>query len=135
VTTYADFLESKRLIVPAVGRRVEATALHEALFPFQRDLVAWALRKGRAALFADTGLGKTLMQLVWAQHAGARVLILAPLGVARQTVREGQRWGIAVRYCRAQREVQGGTITITNYEMLPRFESNASVLHRHAGAK
>ena len=125
MTTYADFLESKRLIVPAVGRRVEATALHEALFPFQRDLVAWALRKGRAALFADTGLGKTLMQLVWAQHAGARVLILAPLGVARQTVREGQRWGIAVRYCRAQREVQGGTITITNYEMLPRFESNA----------
>jgi DNA modification methylase/superfamily II DNA or RNA helicase len=124
VSAYADFLESKRLIVPSVGRHVEPRALHEALFPFQRDLTVWALRKGRAAIFADTGLGKTLMQLVWAQHAGARVLILAPLGVARQTVREGQRWSIPVRYCRDHREVVDG-ISITNYEMLEHFDAAA----------
>lgn len=83
-------------------------------------MVRWALRKGRAAIFADTGLGKTIMQLAWAQHAGARVLILAPLGVARQTVREGQRWGIGVEYRRSGADAADG-ITITNYEMLPHF--------------
>ena len=80
---YTAFLRSKRLVVQPTGRNVEANELHSALFPFQRDLTRWALRKGRAALFADTGLGKTLMQLAWAQLAAERVLILAPLAVAR----------------------------------------------------
>ena len=83
---YASFLASKRHVVPSVGVQVESAALHPALFPFQRDLTCWALRKGRAAIFADTGLGKTLMQLAWAQQAGRRVLILAPLGVGKGTV-------------------------------------------------
>jgi DNA modification methylase len=122
--TYTAFLASKRLIVPAAGVVVDPSLLHPALFPFQRDMTRWALRKGRAAIFADTGLGKTLMQLAWAQHAGPRVLILAPLGVARQTVREGERWGIPVRYCRDGRQAQDG-ITITNYEMLPHFDPAA----------
>lgn len=119
--TYATFLESKRLVVPSVGVTVKPASLHPSLFPFQRDLTHWALRKGRAALFADTGLGKTLMQLAWAQHAGRRVLILAPLGVARQTVREGERWNIDVHYCRSGADAGDG-ITITNYEMLPHFD-------------
>ena len=117
--SYAAFLDSKRLVVASAG--VVVDELHPSLFPFQRDMTRWALRKGRAAIFADTGLGKTLMQLAWAQHAGARVLILAPLGVARQTVREGERWSIPVRYCRSGRDARDG-ITITNYEMLPHFD-------------
>jgi DNA modification methylase/superfamily II DNA or RNA helicase len=121
---YAAFLESKRLVVPAAGVTVAAEALNPSLFPFQRDLVCWALRKGRAALFADTGLGKTIMQLAWAQHAGARVLILAPLGVARQTVREAERWGVRARYLRAQSSDSLG-ITVTNYEMLPHFDPSS----------
>lgn len=89
------------------------------LFPHQRDIVRWALRRGRAAVFADTGLGKTAIQLEWARHASAkvRVLILAPLAVAEQTVAEGARFGVAVRYLRADDGLPG--IVITNYEMLP----------------
>lgn len=119
--TYSAFLESKKLVVPSSGIRVDPSNLHAALFPFQRDLVAWALRKGRSALFCDTGTGKTIMQLAWAQHAGERVLVLAPLGVARQTVREGQRWDVPVTYQRSDASIADG-ITITNYEMLPHFD-------------
>lgn len=120
---YQDFLASKQLTVQAVGRRVDAESLHPDLFPFQRDLVRWALAKGRAALFADTGLGKTLMQLEWARQTGERTLILAPLAVARQTVREGERWGIPVTYARSQEQAPASGIAITNYEMLEHFNS------------
>lgn len=119
--TYADFLASKALVVPSCGIDVAADQLHPALFGFQRDLVRWSLRKGRSALFADTGLGKTLMQLAWAQHAADRVLILAPLAVARQTVAEGARFGITVTYARKQADPPESGITITNYEMLSHF--------------
>lgn len=119
---YADFLATKQLVVPNAGREVAPDALLPALFPFQRDLVRWALRKGRAALFADTGLGKGVMQLAWAQHAAARVLILAPLAVAQQTVREGARFGVSVTYARQQADAAPAGITITNYEMLHRFD-------------
>jgi superfamily II DNA or RNA helicase len=86
--TYADFLASKRLVVSEAGPAIDADDVHPMLFDFQRDLVRWAVRKGRAALFADTGLGKTLMQVEWARLIGERTLIVAPLSVARQTVRE-----------------------------------------------
>lgn len=122
MTSYADFLASKQLTVQAAGRKVDASNLHPALFPFQRDLVRWALAKGRAALFADTGLGKTLMQLEWARQTGQRTLILAPLSVARQTVREGERWGIPVTYARAGDQAPATGIAITNYEMLEHFK-------------
>ncbi len=118
---YADFLETKRLTVPSAGIDVSPEQLCPALFGFQRDLVHWALRKGRAAIFAYPGLGKTPMQLAWAQHAGDRVLVLAPLAVAQQTVREGEKFGIPVTYARDQRQVQG-QITVANYEMLAHFE-------------
>jgi DNA modification methylase len=118
---YADFISTKRMVHGASGIEVEADALPAALFPFQRDLTRWALRKGRAAIFADTGLGKTLMQLAWAQHAAERVLILAPLAVAGQTVKEGQRWGIDTTYARSMSQSPERGITITNYEMLQHF--------------
>lgn len=120
---YAEFLASKRAIVPAVGPS-EVGTVNPILFPFQRDLVTWAVRKGRAALFADTGLGKTFMQLEWARLLGERTLILAPLAVAQQTIREAERLGITVTYARSQAETSDG-ITITNYERLDRFDPKA----------
>lgn len=125
---YEAFVARKLDLAPPTGLSYDP-ALGDYLFPFQRDLVAWALRRGRAALFADTGLGKTRMQLEWARaisrHTmGGRVLILAPLAVAHQTVREGADIGIQVSYAREPAEL--GTISITNYERLDRFAPGSS---------
>lgn len=94
------------------------------LFPFQRALVEWAVRKGRGALFADCGLGKTPMQLVWAENVvretNRSVLILTPLAVAQQTVREAHKFGIECR--RSSGDLEPGAHTVvTNYERLHRF--------------
>lgn len=121
--SYAAFLERKSLQAVASGHEVGADAIHPSLFPFQRDLVRWSLRKGRAAIFADTGLGKTRMQLEWARLTGERTLILAPLAVAQQTIREASALGIDVTYARDQSEANG--ITISNYERLERFNPDA----------
>lgn len=118
MTGYAAFLEAKRTLAAPVGPTLTGEPSH-VLFPFQRDLTRWAVRKGRAALFADTGLGKTLMQIEWARLVGERTLILAPLSVARQTVREAAKLGTTVTYSRG--EVLDG-ITITNYEMAEHFD-------------
>ena len=95
------------------------------MFDFQAACVKWALKRGRAALFLDTGLGKTLCQVTWAQHVceytGGRVIIAAPLCVSQQTVEEAEKFGITVKYCRSDDEVEDG-ITITNYEMLEHFD-------------
>lgn len=95
------------------------------LFPFQRDLVRWALRRGRAALFASTGLGKTRMQLEWAsrvaKHTGGSVLVLAPLSVASQTEAEARSLGIRAEVAREQPK-SPGPVVVTNYERLHRFE-------------
>lgn len=123
---YGLFLAAKALTAPATGVRFEP-ALSGQLFPFQADIVRWALKRGRAAIFADCGLGKTLMQLEWARviaETQGPVLILAPLAVAAQTVREGQKFGIDVDYERAMPKVTRG-ITITNYEMLAHFDPAA----------
>jgi len=124
---YASFVSRKLTRAPATGLET-VPELHASLFPFQKDLVAWALRRGRAALFADTGLGKTAMQLEWARHVAAHyadgtghVLILAPLAVAAQTAREGERLGIPVTVCRDGADVQPG-VNITNYDRLHRFD-------------
>ena len=77
--SYADFLKSKRYKVAPVGIVPDVSSINPALFPFQRDIVAWALRKGRCAIFADTGLGKTPMQVEWARLITDRPsLIVAP---------------------------------------------------------
>jgi DNA modification methylase len=123
MTTYADFLASKKVIDPDTGIDV-AGDMNPRLFGFQRDLVRWALRRGRAALFADCGMGKTPMQLTWAHHVPGPVLIVAPLAVSTQTVREGEKFGIAAKYVREQPKRPEG-IYITNYEMLDHFDSKA----------
>ncbi len=93
--SYEEFVAAKQITLEDAGL-TKITDLNPMLFPFQRDIVAWALRKGRAAIFADCGLGKTPMQLEWAKHIPGRVLILAPLAVAQQTVREGKKFGICI---------------------------------------
>jgi len=121
---YKEFLESKKLFVDSVGFRVSADDINIHAKLFQSDIVRWSLQKGRAAIFAGTGLGKTFMQLEYANkvciYTGGDVLIVAPLAVAQQTVREGEKFGIEVNYCRSQEEIMPG-ITITNYEMLHKF--------------
>lgn len=117
---YSEFLQSKAISDPATGLE-KIPRLNKSLFDFQRDITKWALHRGRAAVWADCGLGKTLMQIEWAKHVPGNVLILAPLAVSAQTVREGEKFGITVRYARSQSEVQPG-ITITNYEMLEHFD-------------
>lgn len=121
--SYADFLASKRRVVGSYGVG-QHRPLPSALYPWQAQLVRWALRKGRAALFADCGLGKTLMQTAWADALDVPVLMLAPLCVAEQTVAEAQKFGIDVVYARDQREADGHRIVITNYERLDRFDTS-----------
>ena len=120
---YEEFLQSKMISTESVG--FEPEELNPMLFPFQRDIVRWAVRKGRAAIFADCGLGKSPMQLDWAkqicERTGGDVLILAPLAVSKQTIREGKKFGVEVHSCRSGDEVKPG-INITNYEMLHKFE-------------
>ncbi|HOO31490.1 MAG TPA: SNF2-related protein, partial [Bacillota bacterium] len=123
MTEYTEFLQSKRLIVPSSGLKVSAEAIHPKLFDWQKDIVCWALRKGRAAIFADCGLGKTFMQLEWARLIGGRALIVAPLSVARQTVGEAAKIDMAVHYTRSGDDLIDG-INITNYEMVERFDAS-----------
>jgi len=123
VSEYEAFLRSKVAVAPTAGIEVDPAALHPSLFPFQRAVVAWALARGRAALFLECGLGKTIQQLVWAdevcRRTGGRVLILAPLAVGRQTADEAAHFGVAAVVARSQAEADAGpAITITNYEML-----------------
>ena len=120
--TYTEFLNGKRILDQPSG--FDPGSLNDALFAFQRDIVSWALRRGRAALFEDCGMGKTLQQLEWAfrvsAHQNGPVLILAPLAVAEQTSREGQRFGIPVTLCESMEDVKPG-VNISNYEKLHRF--------------
>lgn len=122
---YQDFLDSKRLVAKSVG--FKPTTINPMLFPFQRDIVSWALQKGRAALFEDCGLGKTPQQLEWAHqvhlHTEKPVLILAPLAVSEQTVEEGVKFGYKVNLCKDQSDVTNG-INITNYEKLDKFDAS-----------
>lgn len=121
---YQSFLDRKALIVHQFGRDVKPQEINPALFPFQKDMVIWAVKKGRAACFADTGLGKTLIQLEWGRLIGGRGLIIAPLSVARQTVREGkERLGLDVHYTRSSGDLTDG-INITNYEMIEHFNAS-----------
>ncbi|MFA5379465.1 MAG: DNA methyltransferase [Dehalococcoidia bacterium] len=118
---YKEFLSSKRIANVFHGNDISTDQVHPMLFPFQRDVVRWAVGKGRAAIFLDTGLGKTFVQLEWARLLDVKTLIVAPLSVARQTVREGHKIDIDVQYVRHQDEVKN-KICITNYEMIDSFD-------------
>jgi hypothetical protein len=124
--TYAQFIAKKALIDTPTG--FAADNFNEKLFTFQRDIVSWSCRRGRAALFEDCGLGKTPQQLEWAhkvlEHTKQSVLILAPLCVAEQTEREGKKFGIAVTHVREQSEITCVGIYITNYERLHKFNAS-----------
>ena len=141
---YESFVASKRRAEVATGHK--PGQLNEHLFDFQAAIVEWAVRRGRAAIFADTGLGKTLMQLSWADEVasqtGGIVLVLAPLAVSEQTIEQGRAFGIEV-----SRVVQGGTPTgpgvwITNYERMDSIDftelhglvlDESSILKAHDG--
>lgn len=124
--TYEQFIASKRIISQASGFTIDRDRINPMLFSFQEDIVHWALRRGKAALFADCGLGKTPMQLEWAQqvvnHTGGNVLILAPLAVSKQTQREGEKFGINVTVCKTGEDMRPG-INITNYDRLHHFNA------------
>ena len=125
---YTQFLKQKQIINTSKGIDIDRNLLNPMLFEFQRDIVWWALKKGKACIFADCGLGKTPMQLEWAnqvhKHTSGDVLILAPLAVSKQTKREGDKFGIKVNICNSQDDVKPG-INITNYEKLKHFNPDA----------
>lgn len=118
---YKNFLKDKLKVKQPTGIIINRNNIHPMLFDFQKDIVQWACRKGRAAIFLDTGLGKTFIQLEWARLIGEPTLIVAPLSVARQTVREAQKIDLEVKYVRHQSECWGNGINITNYEMIEEF--------------
>ena len=122
--TYDEFLKTKRISVESSGFDCEDR--NTALFGWQNDIVRWALRKGKCAIFSDCGTGKTRLLLQWGQkvheHENKPLLILAPLAVAQQTKREGEKCGIAVKIVRDQSECENG-LNITNYEMLQHFDA------------
>lgn len=115
---YSEFLATKLITSRPVGFDIKRKQITPSLFDFQKDIVEWSLRCGRAAIFAGCGLGKTFMQLEWARHIMSkqkgRCLILAPLGVVSQTVDEGEKIGVEVHACRSEDEMRDG-INITNY--------------------
>lgn len=124
---YYDFLKTKEYVYENTGFDVRLDDLNTNLFDFQKQIVRWALKKGRCALFLDTGLGKTICQLEFAHqicnHEKCKALILAPLAVSKQTKQEGEKFGISVNICRTQKDVKDG-INITNYEMMQHFNPN-----------
>jgi len=126
--TYQEFLKTKEMEKIEAGFKVEPDNLNSHLFPFQRDIVSWALQKGKAAIFSDCGTGKTIMQLEWSHqvnlYTDKRVLIIAPLAVVEQTKKEGGKFNIPVTVCRTQEDVRDG-VNITNYEMLEHFDPDA----------
>lgn len=125
---YHEFVKNKKITQMSCG--FIPGELNNKLFDFQNDIVAWACKKGRAALFENCGLGKSFQSLSWAyqvcNHTGGDVLILAPLAVSKQTIQEGLKFGYNVNLCRSQDDVKPG-INITNYEKLSNFNSSKFV--------
>jgi hypothetical protein len=123
-TEYQNFLENKSQFGENYG--FDPIWIPDFLFDFQKSLVTWSIQKGRSAIFADCGLGKTPMFLVWAENiirkTNGRILVVSPLAVSHQTIKEGEKFGIEVK-----RSINGqpaGKITVTNYERLHLFNQN-----------
>lgn len=144
IENYEAFVKGKRRAEVPTGHN--PGELNSNLFDFQRTIVAWAVRRGRAAIFADTGLGKTLMQLSWAhevaEHTGGSVLVLAPLAVSEQTIEQGAQFGIEVKRVPKGESVDGPGIWITNYERMDAIDfaslagivlDESSILKAHDG--
>lgn len=125
---YINFLRQKEVRTLPSGIEVSESSLNPAAFEWQRHCISWALKRGKAALFEDCGLGKTIQQLVWAfevsKATDSPALILSPLAVAPQTKAEGAKFGIDTNICETQADVRKG-INITNYEKLEKFDANS----------
>lgn len=147
MTEYEAFLATKRQVAAPAG--FTPAPPHPRLFPFQAALEQWAVQQGRAALFCDTGLGKTAMQLAWAgqvhRHTGGQALIVAPLAVAHQTISEAALMGQRVAYVRSEAEAaaSGAPLCITNYDRIESFPGRlwtgvvldeSSILKAYTGA-
>lgn len=121
---YQEFLARKRIFDPMTGM-TSIPSLPSVMKPHQRDITSWALRRGRAAIFAGTGLGKTLMEIVWgarvAEHTSKPVLCFAPLAVSAQHLREGEKFGIAAMLAKIQDDVRHG-LFVTNYQKMGHFD-------------
>lgn len=130
--SYQDFLQNKLSRFVPSGFEVDDSLLNDALFPFQRDIVKLALKLGKFCVWANTGLGKGLMLLSWAdavaRFTGGKVLVMAPLGVAKQLVREAAKFGVKnpIRYAMDGTEVGDG-ITVTNYDRIHLFDADMFV--------
>ena len=125
---YKEFLKTKELQSIEMGFDIDKSTLNEKMFNFQKDICAWALKKGKSAILIGCGCGKTIIQLEWAyrvyKHTKKNVLIIAPLSVVNQTYRESIKFGISnVTVCRTQKDVRDG-INITNYEMIEHFNTD-----------
>jgi hypothetical protein len=125
---YASFLAAKASLDPMTGI-ADPSGLPGALAHFQAAIVPWGLRRGRAAIFAGTGLGKTLMEIAWAdavaRFTNRPVLILTPLAVAMQFVSEGEKFDIGVRRASFHNDLRGPGVYVTNYDKLDRFDMDA----------
>lgn len=125
--TYSDFLAAKKHVGARHG--FAPTFMPDALFDFQRSLVTWSVERGRSAIFADCGLGKTPIQLTWAENVirqtNRPVLVLTPLAVAAQTVKEGEKFGIECVRSSHGAVPEGARIVVTNYQQLHHFNANA----------
>ena len=125
---YKEFLKTKELQTIDAGFDVPEQWLSDRLFPYQRDIVRWALKKGKAAILTGCGTGKTFMLLEWAycvhKQTGGKVLIVSPLSIVSQTAREAEKFDIChVNVCRTQADVKDG-LNITNYEMVEHFTAS-----------
>lgn len=125
--TYHEFLKTKELKSIESGFDLDRSTINDKAFEFQKDIICWACKKGKAAVLTGCGSGKTMMQLEWAKavhnHTGRKVLIIAPLSVVHQTKDEASKFGVDnVHVCRTQADVQDG-INITNYEMIQHFNA------------
>jgi len=120
---YQEFLATKQHKIGDCGKIIDRNLIHPMLFDWQKDIVQWSCKKGLCAIFLDTGLGKTIIQLEWSRLMGENTLMIAPLSVARQTVRESRKIGLDVKYVRSQLEITGDNkLWITNYEMIDSFD-------------
>ena len=118
---YNEYLSFKNLDIQTNGIEIDESKINPILFDFQKDIIIWALKKGKSAIFADCGMGKTFMQLEWAKHIGGNILIIAPLAVNLQTKNEGIKLNIDVNLCESQSDVKNG-INITNYEKIHKYD-------------
>jgi DNA modification methylase len=144
---YNDFLKNKVVTIKDSGFDVDKSEINPYLFDWQISVVQWALKLGKAALFEECGLGKTLQYIEWSKHickhTNGSVLICEPLAVTHQTIAEGKKIGVEIRYIRHQDEVTDNGVYTTNYDMLKEFDGSlwngvvldeSSILKSYTGA-